>query len=98
MLSVGAAFQVVFLGVLLPGQAAVGSNASDVSAQWQSGTVQSRIWLRRANVGATIDGIGYIQVVVAHGVSADSSNVLRQSSIDNCAGSWPGSRITADPR
>ena len=89
MNAVGTDFQVVVLRVLLPGEAPVGSNATNVNAQEASAVVHSGIWLRSADVRGTIDGSGNIQVVVPHGVPADSRNVFRQSSIDDGASIRP---------
>src|SRR6202521_3867925 len=99
MHSVGADHQVVVLRVLLPGQAPVGGDSADVEGQGRRGRGGKLpgVWLRSPNVRRTINGPGEIQMIVPHGVPADSSDVFPQCSIDDGAGVWRGRPITAHP-
>src|SRR3974390_1031077 len=98
MQAVRSHLQIVVLRVLLPGNAPVRSDATDVYGQRISGTVQSSIGLRSSDVRRTVDSRREIQVVVPHGVPAKSRDVLRQSSIDDRSGGRSGRPITAHPR
>src|SRR5260370_22293289 len=95
--SVGANFQAVVLCDRLPGHAPIGSQSTNIEPE-----SCARVGLRPANVLRTVNCAAYVQMLVPHGVSAESGHILREGAINNGfpRRSWRnvGSRERESPR
>ena len=71
---VGADFKIVLHSVLLPRHPPIGRNAANIEA----GTLSGWRLKSAADVTGTVEGSREVQMLVPHGVGAQSGDILRQ--------------------